>query len=92
MRGLPGRGLPSLSDTLKANLNAARLTNPDVICVGAALNTSNLSRVVAARVCAEAAEELGVPAQDPVADGVEQIVDHLLECFAGSSHAVNAGR
>lgn len=92
MRGLPGRLLPSLSETLSANLRAAKITNPDVICVGAALNTSNLSHEEAKRVCARAADELGLPAQDPIATGVDQIVDHLLECFAASSHAANAGR
>ena len=92
MRGLPGRLLPNLSETLAANLRAARLTNPDVVCVGAALNTSNLSPEEAKRVCARTADELGLPAQDPIAMGVDQIVDQLLECFARSSHAVNAGR
>jgi uncharacterized NAD-dependent epimerase/dehydratase family protein len=92
MRGLPGRLLPSLSETLGANLRAARLTNPDVVCIGAALNTSNLSPEEAKRVCARTADELGLPAQDPIAMGVDQIVDQLLECFAGSSHAANAGR
>lgn len=92
MRGLPGRALPSLAQTLAANLEAAKLTNPDVICVGVALNTSNLSPQEAKRVCENVSAELNLPAQDPVAMGVDQIVDHLLECFAGSMHAVNAGR
>lgn len=92
MRGLPGRLLPSLSETLAANLRSAKLTNPDVVCVGAALNTSNLSPEEAKRVCARVSDELGLPAQDPVAMGVGEIVDQLLECFAGSSHVMNAGR
>jgi len=92
MRGLPGRALPSLAQTLAANLEAAKLTNPDVICVGVALNTSNLSPQEAKRVCENVSAELNLPAQDPVAMGVDQIVDHLLECFAGSTHAANAGR
>ena len=91
MRGLPGRPLPSLADTLAANLQAAKLTNPDVICVGIALNTSALSPSEAKRTCARISAELGLPAQDPVAMGVDLIVDHLLECFA-SPHAANAGR
>lgn len=92
IRGLPGRLMPSLSETLTANLKAARLTNPDVVCVGVSLNTSNLSPEEAKRVCARVEDELGLPAQDPVAMGVAEIVDHLLECFAASSHAANAGR
>jgi uncharacterized NAD-dependent epimerase/dehydratase family protein len=92
MRGLPGRSLPNLTETLAANLRAAQVTNPDVVPVGVALNTSNLSREVAAALCARVADDLGVPTQDPVAMGVDQIVDRLLECFANSSRAANAGR
>lgn len=92
IRGLPGRLLPSLAETLSANLRAARLTNPDVVCVGIALNTSNLSREEAKRVCATVSDELGLPAQDPVAHGVSEIVDQLLECFAASTPAMSAGR
>jgi uncharacterized NAD-dependent epimerase/dehydratase family protein len=91
MRGLPGRLMPSLSETLSANLRAARLTNSDVVCVGVALNTSNLSPEEAKRVCATASDELGLPAQDPIAHGVGEIVDQLLECFA-STPAMSAGR
>jgi len=92
MRGLPSRLLPSLSETLSANLRAARLTNPDVVCVGVALNTSNLSPEEAGRACATASDDLGLPAQDPVAHGVSDIVDQLLECFAASTPAMSAGR
>jgi uncharacterized NAD-dependent epimerase/dehydratase family protein len=92
VRGLPGRLLPSLAETLTANLKAAHLTNPDVICIGVALNTSNLSPQEAKRVCARVSDDLGLPAQDPVSMGVGEIVDQMLECFADSSHAANAGR
>jgi uncharacterized NAD-dependent epimerase/dehydratase family protein len=92
IRGLPGRLLPSLQETLAANLRAAKLTNPDVVCVGVALNTSNLSPEEAKRVCARVSDDLGLPAQDPVAMGVGHIVDQLLECFAASALAANAGR
>jgi uncharacterized NAD-dependent epimerase/dehydratase family protein len=92
MRGLPGRLMPGLAETLAANLKAARLTNPDVICVGVSLNCSNLTPEEAKRACARVSDELGLPAQDPVAMGVDEIVDQLLECFADSSHAANAGR
>lgn len=92
MRGLPGRLPPSLSETLSVNLKAAKLTNPDVVCVGVALNTSNLSREEAKRVCARVSEDLGLPAQDPVTMGVGRIVDQLLACFAASPHVANAGR
>src|SRR3546814_14812894 len=41
MRGLPHYPVPDLKTCLEANLQAARLTSPDVIAVGVAVNTSN---------------------------------------------------
>ena len=79
MRGLPHYPLPDLAETLEANLAAARLTSPGVVAVGLALNTSKLDPVAAARACREAEDLLGLPAQDPVRDGVARIVDRLLD-------------
>jgi uncharacterized NAD-dependent epimerase/dehydratase family protein len=81
MRGLPGRSLPDLRTCLETNLQAARLTNLDVKPVGVALNTSNVDRDEAHRVCEQVEAELGLPCQDPVAMGVDKITDRLLECF-----------
>jgi len=83
MRGLAGRPLPDLETCLAANLEAARLTSPDVIAVGVALNTSRLDPAAAARACAEAEDRLGLPCQDPMAIGVDRIAAHLLHCFEG---------
>jgi uncharacterized NAD-dependent epimerase/dehydratase family protein len=82
MRGLPHYPVPGLRETLEANLAAARLTNPAVVAVGVALNTSKLSASDAERVCAETEDLLGLPTQDPVRNGVPKIVDRLQECFA----------
>lgn len=90
MRGLPHYALPSLQDTLEANLAVARLTNPDVIAVGLALNTSKLSREAAERLCAETADALGLPCTDPYAMGVDPIIDRIAECFAPSSRTATA--
>jgi len=92
MRGLPGRPAPGLKETLERNLEAARLTNPNVIAVGVAFNTSAFSSDEAARLCAEAAADLNLPCQDPVRTGVDQIVDNLLSCFETSSSHAAAGR
>jgi uncharacterized NAD-dependent epimerase/dehydratase family protein len=82
MRGLPHYALPNLNVCLQANLQAARLTQPDVVAVGISLNTSKLSREAAMAACAAAEDALGLPCQDPVTMGVERIADHLLACFA----------
>lgn len=82
MRGLPGYPLPALEACLQANLVAARLTHPEVIAVGVALNTSGMPAGEAEAACRQVGERLGLPCQDPVSMGVEAIVDHLLACFA----------
>ena len=77
MRGLPDYPLPSLKDCLEANLAAARLTNPAVRFVGVAVNTSALDEEAARAELAKTEEELGLPATDPVRNGVGPIVDRL---------------
>lgn len=87
MRGLPHYPLPGLRETLEANLEAARLTNPGVVAAGVALDTSKLDAAAAARACREAEDLLGLPAQDPVRDGVARIVDRLLEAVPAEASA-----
>ena len=82
MRGLPHYSLPGLRVCLEANLEAARLTNPAVIAVGVAVNTSKLASEAAIAVCHEVEDLLGLPCQDPVTMGVDRIVDELVACFA----------
>ena len=84
MRGIPGRPLPDLAECLDRNLEAARLTSPDVSAVGICLNTSALDRDAALRHCARVEDQLGLPCTDPIAFGVETIIDRLL-CPAPSS-------
>jgi uncharacterized NAD-dependent epimerase/dehydratase family protein len=92
MRGLPGRALPGLQECLRANLEAARLTNPNVVAVGVALNTSRLERSQALRLCQETADALGLPCQDPIAMSAAPFVDRLIECVPDSSPTSSAGR
>jgi uncharacterized NAD-dependent epimerase/dehydratase family protein len=82
MRGLPHYPVPDLKTCLEANLQAARLTQPNVLAVGVALNTSKLTADAAADTCKAAEDILGLPCQDPVTMGVERVVDNLLSCFA----------
>lgn len=81
MRHVPGHHVPDLGECLERNLEAARLTNPDVVAVGVSLNTSSLPPDEARRACEEAERRLGLPCQDPMADGVARIVDRLLAQF-----------
>lgn len=91
MRGIPGRALPDLAECLAANLQVARLTSPDVRAVGVCLNTSRLERAEAERLCAATADRLGLPCTDPIAFGVDPILDELL-CLESSARSTTASR
>lgn len=84
IRGLPGRAIPSLQECLLANLAAARVTQPDVVAVGIALNTSKLDASAARRLCQQIERELDLPCEDPIAMGTGNIVRRLLESFPDS--------
>ncbi|MEE8275176.1 MAG: N-acetyltransferase DgcN [Alphaproteobacteria bacterium] len=77
MRGLPERALPGLAECIDANVAAARLTNPEVRCIGVAMDTSRLDAAARERVLGNAESKLGIPCVDPVATGVGAIVDAL---------------
>lgn len=77
--GLPDFGLPSLTEAVAANLNFGRLTNPDVKCVGVSVNTSKVDPSKRRGLLDAYASETGVPCVDPLIDGVDLIVDYLLD-------------
>jgi uncharacterized NAD-dependent epimerase/dehydratase family protein len=62
---------------MEANLQAARLTNPNVKCVGASINTSNLTEKEGREFCEKVSQELNLPAVDPLRDGVKSLVDNI---------------
>ncbi|MFT4196399.1 MAG: DUF1611 domain-containing protein [Pseudoxanthomonas sp.] len=82
MRGLPHYPVPALAACLEKNLDAARLTNPNAVAVGVAVNTAALDAQAAERTCRQIEDQLGLPCQDPVRSGVGSIVDRLQRCFA----------
>ena len=75
--GYPAFPLPTLAACIDRNLELARLTSPEVRCVGVSLNTDGMS--ASARTAARRAVEstCGVPCVDPLADGAGLIVDHI---------------
>lgn len=91
MRKLPGRRMPGLAECLRRNLEVAQLTSPDVRAVGMCLNTSGMERQAARRLCERAGDALGLPCTDPIAFGVENIIDELL-CLAPSTPPTTASR
>jgi uncharacterized NAD-dependent epimerase/dehydratase family protein len=77
MRGLPDYPLPDLAVCMERNVEAAKLTNPEARAVGVAINTAALDEQAARDVLKQAEKQLGLPAVDPVRDGVAAIVDNL---------------
>jgi uncharacterized NAD-dependent epimerase/dehydratase family protein len=69
---------PSLELAIARNLEAARLTNPQVRCVGVSMNTSRLAPEDAHTLMTATSRALGLPCVDPVRTGVAPIVDRLL--------------
>lgn len=79
MRGLPGYALPDIQTCIETNLQAARLTNPDVQCVGISVNTSALEEQEAMSYMDLLETEMGLPVVDPFRQGVSRIVEKLKE-------------
>lgn len=77
MRGLPNQSLPDIATCLKANLQAAKLTNPQVKVVGIAVNTKKMSPEAAIAYLKEIADKYDLPCVDPVRTGVSAIVDNI---------------
>jgi uncharacterized NAD-dependent epimerase/dehydratase family protein len=79
MRGLPHQALPDIQTCIDGHVAAARLTNPDAECIGVAVNTSGLSSDADRRRCLSDIEaQTGLPAVDPVIDGVAPLVATLI--------------
>jgi len=78
IRNLPHAKLPTIEQTIEANLQAARLTNPNARLVGICLNTSAIDEDGAAELCRDWAEKYQVPVTDPVRFGVEQIAQQII--------------
>ena len=79
MRGLPRQPMPSVEETMALCLATARLTNKAACFVGVSINSSKLAAAEAATFLAGCEEKLGLPAVDPLRNGVGRIVDHLLK-------------
>lgn len=84
MRGLPHYPMPEVAACIEENLRVARLTSPNVIAVGIALNTSSIAEDEARRLCETTARETGLSCTDPHRFGAEAIVERLIaDCGIG---------
>jgi uncharacterized NAD-dependent epimerase/dehydratase family protein len=70
--------LPPLDEAIRRYLEAGRLTNPDIRCVGVTINSSTLSDDVWARYRDDLQATLQLPVCDPMRGGVEPIVQAMV--------------
>ncbi len=77
MRGLPNQPLPDIATCLNANVEAAKLTNPQAKMVGISINTKLMSPEAANAYLKEMADEHNLPCVDPVRTGVSAIIDNI---------------
>ena len=80
----PSYLLPDIKACIDANLAAARLTNPDVRCVGIALDTSRLDDTERDAAFRKMSAETGLLVFDPVATGASELVDLLIRTWPQS--------
>lgn len=77
----PGFPTPSIPECIERNVLEGRLTNPEIQCIGVAVNTSVLPAAERSPYLAALSAETGLPCVDPIADGCDAIVDYLRQCF-----------
>lgn len=80
MRGV-GHPLPSIDEVIDLTLRCGRLTNPDIRCVGLAINTAALPEAEALDLLRGMANTHGLPATDPIRFGVGPLVERLASDF-----------
>ncbi|WP_343564289.1 N-acetyltransferase DgcN [Kiloniella sp. b19] len=73
--------LPSIQEVIDLNLACGRLNNPDIRCVGLAVNTQALEENEAKGYLAKLTAEYGLPATDPVRFGMREIAQRLKDGF-----------
>ncbi len=80
MRGVK-TPLPTIQQVIDLTVTCGRLTNPEIRCVGIAVNTEHLDEAAAHKVLSETSAAHGLPAVDPIRTGVGPIVDKIAADF-----------
>jgi uncharacterized NAD-dependent epimerase/dehydratase family protein len=78
IEGYPNHPIPDLQVAIDRYLEAARLTNPAVTCVGISINSSSLAEADWQRYARELSAELQLPVVDPMRGGVQALATALL--------------
>ena len=77
----PDFPIPSIQECIDLNLRCARLTSPDVICVGVSVNTSGLGSDERGRYLQTLEKETGLPCVDSVIDSCDAIAKNIHHHF-----------
>jgi len=67
--------MPRIEDIIDATVRLGRVTNPDIRCVGIAINTRRLGEGEARALVKETQARLDLPCTDPIRFGVDRIVE-----------------
>lgn len=76
--------MPTIQQVIDLTIANGKLTNPDIRCVGIAINTQALDGDSARQIIDKTSDEYGLPVSDPVRFGVTPLVDRLIEQFPKS--------
>lgn len=78
IEGYPDYPIPSLGDAIERYIQAGRLTNAAIRCVGVSINSSSLDATQWHAYAQRLRDELGLPVVDPMRGGVQPLADALL--------------
>ncbi|MDO6720925.1 DUF1611 domain-containing protein [Psychrosphaera sp. 1_MG-2023] len=73
--------VPNIAECISENLRAARLTNPNVVCIGVSINTSGLPKTNRVQYLQDVSAILELPCVDPLIDGCDAITQNLINHF-----------
>ncbi|HEY5680825.1 MAG TPA: N-acetyltransferase DgcN [Pseudomonadales bacterium] len=73
--------MPRIGEVIEQTLVHGRTTNPDVVCIGVAVNTAALDEGEARELLTNYAAQLGLPVTDPIRFGAGLLVDELVKNF-----------
>lgn len=77
IEGVDSYPIPPLTACIERYLEAARLTNRNVRCVGVSVNASEMDEASYLRAKALVTEQTGLPCTDPIRYGVEELVEMM---------------
>jgi D-glutamate N-acetyltransferase len=80
MRGV-AHALPTIQQVIDRTILEGQLTNPEIACIGIAINAENLNEAEAMKCLGETGKAHGLPCVDPIRTGVAPIVDAMVKRF-----------